>query len=164
TVDFRTIPKASPTGAPPLRAMDIHNEGPIVIALNHSVVQFQQFHLTGPGTSIAASGAANLKSGRSPLGLSVNAGVDLGMLQDVDRDVYSSGSLSLTALIRGDFSQPLVNGRVELKNANVNYTQLPNGISNANAVILLNGTSASIQTFTAESGGGKVTLTGFAAY
>src|SRR5581483_6002238 len=26
TVDFRTIPKASPTGAPPLRAMDIHNE------------------------------------------------------------------------------------------------------------------------------------------
>jgi translocation and assembly module TamB len=118
----------------------------------------------GPGTNIAASGAVNLKNGSTPLGLSLNGGLDLGVLQDVDRDFYSSGTVSLATVIRGSFSQPLLNGRVELKNANVNYTQFPNGISNANAVILLNGTSASIQTFTAESGGGKVTLTGFAAY
>jgi translocation and assembly module TamB len=70
----------------------------------------------------------------------------------------------LNALIRGNFTQPLVNGRLELKNANVEYVESPNGISNANAVILLSGTSANIQTFTAESGGGKVTLSGFAAY
>ncbi|MGH9694282.1 MAG: translocation/assembly module TamB domain-containing protein, partial [Bryobacteraceae bacterium] len=37
----------------------------------------------------------------------------------------------------------------------------PNGLSNANGVIVLNGTSASIQTLTAESGGGKITLAGF---
>lgn len=164
TVDFRTVPQASPTGAPPIAAVDIHNTGPVVVALNRSVLQIQQFHLQGPGTNIAASGAINLKNGSSPLGLSLNAGLDLGVLQDVDRDFYSSGTVSLNALIRGNFSSPLVNGRVELKNANVNYTQSPNGISNANAVILLNGTTASIQTFNAESGGGKVTLTGFVGY
>jgi translocation and assembly module TamB len=50
---------------------------------------------------------------------------------------------------------------VELKNANVNYASAPNGLSNANGVILLNGTNASIQNLTAESGGGKIAVTGF---
>ena len=35
-----------------------------------------------------------------------------------------------------------MNGRVELKDANVNYTDAPNGLSNGNGVILLNGTNA----------------------
>ncbi len=61
-------------------------------------------------------------------------------------------------------SQPLVNGSVEFKNASVQLVDLPNGISNANGVIQLNGSNATIRTFTAESGGGKVTLTGFAGF
>jgi translocation and assembly module TamB len=164
TLDLRTVPQPSPTGAPPGRAVDVHNDAPIVVALNHSVVNVQQFRLTGPGTNVQAAGAVNLKNGRSPLGLTLTAGVDLSVLQDVSRDFYSSGTVSLDAVIRGNFTQPLVNGRVELKNANIEYTQSPNGLSNANAVILLSGTSANIQTFTAQSGGGKIVLSGFAAY
>ncbi len=53
------------------------------------------------------------------------------------------------------FRSPLVNGRIELKNANVNYATAPNGLSNGNGVILLNGTNATIQNLTGESGGGK---------
>jgi translocation and assembly module TamB len=164
TLDVHTLPQPTPTGAPPRPAVDVHNDGPVIVALNHSVVNVQQFKLAGPGTNVQASGAINLKNGSSPLGLTLTAGVDLGVLQDVSRDFYSSGNVALNAVVRGNFSQPLVNGRVELKNANVEYTESPNGISNANAVILLNGTSATIQTFTAESGGGKIVLSGFAAY
>ncbi|MBV8897700.1 MAG: translocation/assembly module TamB domain-containing protein [Acidobacteriaceae bacterium] len=164
TLDFRTVPQATPTGGPGGRAVDIHNQGPVIVALDHSVVNVKQLQLQGPGTNITAAGSVNLKNARTPLALTVNAGVDLGVLQDVDRQVYSSGTVSLNALIRGDFSQPLINGRIELKNANVNYTQAPNGISNANAVILLNGTNATIQTFNAQSGGGKIALSGFVGY
>ena len=164
TVDFRTIPQASPTGAPPGRAIEIRNDGPVVVVLNHSVIQVQQFRLAGPGTNVAASGAVNLKRGSSPIGLTLTAGVDLGILQDISKDFYSSGSIAVNSVIRGNFSQPVLNGRLELKNANVEYTASPNGLSNANAVILLNGTSASIESFTAESGGGKIALSGFAAY
>ncbi|HEX4748548.1 MAG TPA: translocation/assembly module TamB domain-containing protein [Bryobacteraceae bacterium] len=163
-LDLTTVPQTSPTGAPARRPLEIRNQGPLVVALNHSVLNVEHFQLTGPGTNISASGSVNLKNGSSPLGLSLNGGVDLSLLQDVSHEFYSSGTVSLNALIRGNFTQPLVNGRVELKNANVEYVESPNGISNANAVILLNGTSANIQTFTAESGGGKVTLSGFAAY
>jgi translocation and assembly module TamB len=41
---------------------------------------------------------------------------------------------------------------------------LPNGISNANGLIAFNGTEAVIQNLTGETGGGKVSLTGFVAY
>ncbi|MFL6416911.1 MAG: translocation/assembly module TamB domain-containing protein [Bryobacteraceae bacterium] len=163
-LQFVTRPKGSPTGAPATRSVDLHNEGPIVIALNHSNIAVEHFQITGPGTSIKASGGLNMAESRSPLSLNVDANADLKVLQDVSRDFYSSGNLAMNAVIRGTTSNPLVNGRVELRNATVNYADSPNGISNANGVILLNGTNATIQNLTGESGGGKIALTGFVGY
>jgi translocation and assembly module TamB len=162
--DIRTNPHGSPTGAPSTRSIDFQNDGPIVVALNHSVVQLQQFHVQGPGTSVTASGAVNLKNAKAPLGLNLKANADLAVLQDVNRDFYSSGQVVLDATIHGSFAQPLLNGRVELKNTNVNYAESPNGLSNGNGVILLNGTNAAIQNLTGESGGGKIALAGFVGF
>lgn len=163
-LEARTIPRASPTGGPPGRAVALHNEGPIVIALNHSVVTIKQLRIAGPGADIAASGAVSFKNQRAPLALNVDAKVDLGMLEDADRNFYSSGTVAMNAVVHGSFAQPLVNGRVELKNANLNYASAPNGLSNANGVILLNGTNATIENLTGESGGGKIALAGFVGY
>ncbi len=163
-LEAQTLPQRSATGAPPGRTVALHNDGPIQIALNHSVVQVKQFRIAGPGTNIAMSGAVNLKNERAPLGLNIDANADLGILQDADRDFYSSGTVAMNATVHGSFAQPLVNGRVELKNANVSYAASPNGLANANGVILLNGTSASIQNLTGESGGGKIALAGFVGY
>ena len=163
-LEVQTQPQGSPTGAPPARSVAFHNEGPVIIALDHSRVQVQQLDIEGPRTTIKASGGMNLKDARSPLGLNVNADADLGVLQDINHDFYSSGAIALNAVVRGSLAQPLVNGKVELKNANVNYAASPNGLSNANGVILLNGTNATIQNLTGESGGGKIALTGFAGY
>ena len=163
-LEAKTAPQRSPTGAPPGRMVDFQNSGPIVIALNHSVVEVQHFLITGPGTNVNVSGSVNWKNARAPLGITVKADADLGVLQDVDREFYSSGGLSVNATLRGTFAQPLVNGRVELKNANVNYAEAPNGLSNANGVILLNGTSASIEKLSGESGGGRIEVSGFVGY
>ncbi|MBV9083047.1 MAG: hypothetical protein JOZ62_10245, partial [Acidobacteriaceae bacterium] len=158
----QTSPTGSPTGAPPRRLVTIQNHGPVVVALNHSVVDIQQFRLEGPDTFLNASGTVNLKNETAPMNLKLDANVDLGILQDVDRDFYSSGNIAMNAAVHGTFAQPLVNGRIELKDANVNYAQAPNGLSHGNGVILLNGTGATIQSLTGESGGGKITVTGFA--
>jgi len=163
-VELASVPHESPTGAPPVKTVSFHNEGPIVIALKHSVATVQQLHLQGPSTSFNASGQVNFKNASSPLGLNLDANMDLGMLQDIDRDFYSNGSIALRAAVHGNFTQPVVNGRIELKNANVNYADAPNGLSNGNGVILLNGRSASIQNLTGESGGGKIALTGFVGF
>ena len=57
-----------------------------------------------------------------------------------------------------------MNGRLELHDASLNYSELPNGLSRANGIVLFNGDSATFQNLTAESGGGKVTLAGFVSY
>ena len=163
-LEAHTVPTGSPTGAPPGRSVRVENQGPVVVSLSRSVIAIQQFRLEGPGTSLNATGAVDLTSKTSPVHANVTANINLGTLQDVSRDFYSSGSVSMDTSIRGSFKQPLVNGRIELKNANVNYTESPNGIANGNGVILLNGTSASIQHLTAESGGGKITLAGFVGF
>ena len=160
-LELRTLPAGSPTGAPPSRVVDFRNEGPVDITYDHSAVNVRQFHIKGPRTDINVGGSVNFNNARSPLAVTVNANADLGVLQDVDRDFYSSGALSMNAVVRGSFQQPLVNGKVELKQANVNYADAPNGLSNANGVILLNGTNATIQNLTGESGGGRVSLAGF---
>jgi translocation and assembly module TamB len=164
-LEARTVPQPSPTGAPAGRVLDIRNQGPILLALNHDVVSVEQFHLQGPpGTAVNASGTVSLKNTAAPFHLNLDANADLGILQDVDREFTSSGTVTLATAVHGTFSQPLVNGRVELKNANVNYTDAPNGLENGNGVILLNGTSATIQKLTGQSGGGNIVMSGFVGY
>ncbi|MDQ2844705.1 MAG: translocation/assembly module TamB domain-containing protein [Acidobacteriota bacterium] len=160
-LDLSTNSAVSATGSPTLRSVELQNQGPIVVSLKSDVVQIEQFHFGGRDTSLNASGRINLRDSQSPLAVDLDANVNLGLLQDADRDFYSSGSLAMNASIRGSFAQPRANGQIELKNANVNYADAPIGLSNANGLILLNGTNATIQSLTGESGGGRVALTGF---
>lgn len=161
----QTTRQSTPTGGPAIQAVTIRNQGPILLSLNHDVVHVEQFHLQGPpGTAVNASGTVDIKNTAAPFRLNVDANADLGLLQDIDREFESSGALAMNAAIHGTFSQPLVNGSIELKNANVNYTDSPNGIQNGNGTILLNGTSATIEKLTGESGGGTISMSGFAGY
>jgi translocation and assembly module TamB len=140
----------------------LQNQAPIVVVLDHSRVDIRSLHLVGRNTDISASGSIDF-SEKAPLNLKVNAATDLALLQDFSRDIYSGGSITARTDIGGTFAQPAANGQIELKNASVNVAESPNGISNANGVILLNGTSAVIRNLTAESGGGKIVVNGFAA-
>lgn len=144
------------------REVRIQNQAPLAAKLDGGVVRIESLHLTGPQTDIQATGAIPVET--AVFDLNVNAKTNLGLLQDFDRDIVSSGSVVLAATVRGTMQQPLVNGRMELVKASINHTDLPNGIANANGLVLFNGNSASIRNFTAETGGGTLTLTGFAAF
>ncbi len=151
-------PPASGVGA--VRPVSIANEGPIVIALDAGTMRIQSARLTGPGTGIQASGTASA----SALDLSVNANTDLKLLEDFDGDFDSSGTIMLGATVRGTTSKPLINGQLTLQNAALNYAGIENGLSKANGVIVFNGNTARVQNLTAESGGGRITLTGFVGF
>ena len=108
-----------------------------------------------------AKGTVSLRD--QSLDLNLNANANLAMLQNFDRDLTSSGTIVLATTVRGTIDDPVVNGKAEIHDGAANYIGLQNGISNANGVIVFNGNSASLRNMTAESGGGKVTLSGFAA-
>ena len=145
------------------KSVTLKNQGPMVIAVDHSIVTVQVAHIVGPQTDINISGTAPIQ-GTSQMNVTVNASSNLNILQQMTKSVYSAGVVSIQANVRGTLSQPLLNGRMELKNASVNVIDVPNGLSNANGVIVFNGNNATIQTLTAESGGGKVDIGGFVGF
>jgi translocation and assembly module TamB len=139
----------------------LQNQNPIVVELDRNHVLLRNAHLTGRSTDISAEGSASLVP-TEPLNFKLNASTDLALLQELDRDIYSSGNITAQINVGGTIKQPVPNGRIELKNASVNIADAPNGLSNANGVIQLNGNSATIRNLTAESGGGKIAVNGFA--
>jgi translocation and assembly module TamB len=126
------------------------------------VVLIRSARMVGPQTDISASGSASL-NGQS-LNLTLNASADLGILPSFDPEIYSAGKVAVAGTVRGTASQPVINGQVSLNNATFNYTGVTNGISNANGVIAFNGNNAVIRNLTAESGGGKLAVSGFVGY
>jgi translocation and assembly module TamB len=144
------------------RPVAIRNEGPIVASLDRGIVRIDSAHLVGPQTDINAKGTVSLLQ-TQPVELDIAANTNIGLLQNFSRDIYSSGSVVLSASVRGTITKPLVNGRLELQNASVNYASFPNGLQNANGLVIFSGNTATIRNMTAQSGGGKVTLSGFAS-
>jgi translocation and assembly module TamB len=141
----------------------LHNPAPIVITLEHGVAKVESARLVGRSTDLSLTGTVNLKQ-KNPLDLHVSGRFDLASLADFNQDIYGAGSMETGVTIRGPLAQPLVNGRLDIKDATVNLADIPVGVYKANGVILFDSSRATIQSFSGESGGGQVTLSGFAGY
>jgi len=155
---------ARPRGTAQPVSLALRNEGPLEVQLERSTLTVRSAHIVGPrGTDIAIGGTVGF-SEKNPLNLTIKANADMGLLEDIDKDFFASGTISLDSSIRGSFSAPLANGSLQLKKASINMPGMSNGISNANGTISLSGSNATITNLTGESGGGKVTLSGFAQF
>ncbi len=146
-----------------MRPVTIRNEGPIAATLDRGIVKIESAHLVAPQTDVTATGTVQLVEAQA-LDVDVKANSDIGILQNFSRDIFSSGKVVLVAAVSGSMSKPLVNGRLDLQNASINHVDVPNGLSNANGTIVFNGNTATIRNMTGQSGGGKVTLSGFVTY
>lgn len=143
--------------------LELHNEGPIAAALDHGVITVRSAKIAGPSTNLAVTGTASIVDAGA-LNLRVDGNVKLEVLEALNPDIFSSGGVLLNASVTGSTAKPVINGRLQLQNASFNMVDLPNGISKANGAVSFNGTEAVIQNITGETGGGKVTLSGFAGY
>jgi translocation and assembly module TamB len=144
------------------RTVGLRNQGPIEVSLDRGTAKLSNAHLTGSQTDIQATGTVSLKQDTS--NLSVNASVNLALLQSLDPEIVSSGAIVVNATIRGALNDPQVVGQIQLQKASLNYTKVPNGISNASGLIVLHGRSATVRNLEAESGGGKLSASGFASF
>jgi translocation and assembly module TamB len=139
----------------------LHNTGPIVATLANNTVTVESARLEGRDTDVTIAGKASLQSD-NPLDLRVNGRVDLGILQDLYPGVASAGSLMVAATVRGALDSPQMAGRMEVRDGSLSLAGFPNGLSQANGVILFAGNRATIQNLSGETGGGKIDFSGFA--
>ena len=87
--------------------------------------------------------------------------VNLAILQLYNSDLLARGNATVQASVKGSLRDPQLNGRMDLKNASLYLSDLPNGIDNAEGSITFDRNRATIEKLTGETGGGKIFFTGF---
>jgi translocation and assembly module TamB len=134
---------------------------PLKVSIEKSVLRVDSAHFEAPDTDLTLSGTADLES-TSPLNLRVQGEVSLAMIRNFVPDLASSGTVSVRGNIRGGWSAPDLNGSASIRNGEFHYADFTNGLTNATGEIVFSGNRAQIQSFSADTGGGKFTGTGFA--
>ena len=153
----------APTSGLATAPLTLRNAVPIVVRMANSVITVETARLTGPSSDISITGRISLEP-KAALDLRVNGRLDLAILQEFSHDLISSGTMNTDAAIRGSFSAPQINGRMQFQNAAFNLADVPNGISKAEGAILFTSDRATIQSLKGETGGGQIELTGFTHY
>lgn len=138
----------------------LQNQGPIAMTLDHEELKIQSAHLTGPQTDFQASGTIPLNG--HTMNVALKGNVNLAVVGRFDPSITSAGSIVVDAGFQGTLAAPALMGEIHLRDASFTEANWPAGIWKANGAIALNGSSATIRNLSAESGGGQVSVTGFA--
>ncbi len=143
--------------------LSVRNDGPIHVTLANNKVTVDSARLVAQDSNFSITGSATISPAQN-VDLRLNGNINLAIIHLFSNDIVSSGAVLVNAGVRGTFSNPALNGTLEIKNANLAVTDVPNGLSNANGTLVFNGSQATIRDLTAESGGGKVQLGGFVSF
>ena len=143
-------------GAQP-RDLVLKNAEPFVVVATSKGVDIHPARFVGTGTTIDAQGRFAFNT-RNAWDLGVKGTVNLATLQIFNPNLLGSGNSIIDASIRGPATEPQVEGRLELKNASLYMADLPNGLDQANGVILFDRNRATVDSLSATTGGGQVTI------
>lgn len=138
----------------------LHNVRPVLVTVNSREARLQSAQFAARDTSLEGSGGIPFDP-QSPADLAVRGSVNLAILQIYNPDLLARGNATVQATVKGSIRDPQMNGRMELKNASLYLADLPNGIDNANGSVVFDRNRATIETLSAETGGGKIYFAGF---
>jgi translocation and assembly module TamB len=143
-------------------------QGPIRASLRNGVASLDQFHITGPGSNLEASGTAKIFGDTNPeggpLNIKANGSVNLRLIHTLNPNYITSGSVTLDLGVQGRVDDPSLTGTLKFDRANVAMDGVPNGLSDLSGTMVFNQNRLEVRDVSGTSGGGKVTLGGFIAY
>ncbi len=144
--------------------LTLKNQGPIVLDYDGKTLHVRSAHLVGPETDLRAAGSIMLREKNSSADIKIGGNVNLGMVQDLNRDIVSSGSAVISASVRGSLQDPQFGGQMEFKNASLYFADFPNGLDNLTGTVTFDERRATIERLTANTGGGELVLSGFLGF
>jgi translocation and assembly module TamB len=150
------------------KAVKLQSQGPIRASLRNGVATLDQFHVSGSGTDLQASGSAQVFGDSNPEGgeikVKASGGINLRLAHTLDPNLITSGKVTLDMGVQGRVKRPLLTGTVKFDNANLAIDGIPNGLSSLTGTMAFNENRLEVRDVTAMSGGGKIKLGGFIAY
>lgn len=157
TVQLTAGPNVRPLAGTQVQDLVLHNAQPVVFEGTTKSIDIRSAGFTGKDTTLDATGKLALDS-KNPWDLTVKGHINLSVLQIFNPDLLASGTSLVNMVVRGPLTEPQVDGRVELKDASLFIRDLPNGVDQANGLILFDRNRATVQNLSAVTGGGKVTF------
>ena len=141
----------------------LQNAEPIRLELADQVLRIESLHLAGSGTDFTAHGRAQLTEPRA-LDVRLDGTVNMALAQTLNPKISARGMLNLNLTAGGTYSNPVLQGRLEVKDTFVSHNDFPSGLSDLNGVLLFDQNRIQIESLNGTSGGGTIALTGFGSY
>jgi translocation and assembly module TamB len=169
TGDFPALRLAIPVGeVGEARDYAVVNDGPIKFTANLNEIKFDQCKLKGrmkddPSDTTALEVGGRIATGGNST-LNATGQIDLALLRGFSKRVFASGTATIKASVAGRIEDPRLTGYADIDGLNLRITDFPVALENGGGRILFNLNRAQIDTFTADSGGGKVEVTGGAVF
>jgi translocation and assembly module TamB len=143
--------------------VQVQSVGPLRFEIANQVLTIQQLHLAGSGTDFTAQGRAHL-AGAQELDIHMDGSVNMTLLQSLNPKILARGNLGVNLDASGTLRQPVLQGRIEVKNTFVSHNDFPSGLSDLNGVLLFDRNHIQIEKLSGTTGGGTIALTGTASY
>jgi translocation and assembly module TamB len=155
TVQFNPSPNTRPLAGVQFQDLVLRNAQPIHIAATAGAIDIGHASFIGKDTTLEAAGRLALDS-NTPWDLTIQGRINFSILELFNPDLLGSGASLVNVAIHGPFLEPQVEGRLELRNASLFLRDVPNGIDQANGVILFDRNRATVQNLSAQTGGGDI--------
>ena len=146
----------------------VRNTTPIQISVANGRLFLRSFDLSSqisgqPGSDEARfqmTGSAPYLSNSAPVDLKLAGALNARLLEVVNANWQSTGQLVLAGAVSGTWANPVLSGSADVTSGSFFSTSIATGLSNVNASIKFDRNRATIQRFTASSGGGTVAISG----
>ncbi len=143
--------------------VQVQNVDPIRFEVADQALLLESLHLAGSGTDFTAHGRAHL-TGEQELDFHLEGSVNMTLLQSLNPKILARGTLGVNLNAHGSLAQPVLLGRLEVKNTFVSHNDFPSGLSDLNGVLRFDRNRIEIEKLSGTTGGGTVALTGSATY
>ena len=143
--------------------VQIQSAEPVRFEVADQTVLIESFHLAGSGTDFTAHGRAHL-TGTKEIDLSLDGSVNMTLLQSLNPKILARGTLGINLNASGTLAEPVLQGRLDVKNTFVSHNDFPSGLSDLNGELLFDRNRIQIEKLSGTTGGGTVALTGSATY
>ena len=136
---------------------------PIRFEVTDQTLLIESFHMSGSGTDFTAHGQAHL-TGEQEIDLGLDGSVNLTLLDSLNPKILARGNLGLNLSATGTLKDPILQGRVDVKNTFISHNDFPSGLSDLNGVLMFDRNRIQIQNLSGTTGGGTIALSGSANY
>ena len=146
-----------------LEHIQLQNVDPIRFEIADRVLRLESFHVTGSGTDFTAHGTAQLAGARD-IDLHLEGAVNVSLLHTVNPKLSARGAVAVKLDANGTISQPVLQGRLAVKDTFLSHDDFPSGLSDLKGVLLFDRNRIQIESLTGTTGGGSIELTGSGTY